>query len=206
MDHWIRARNHSVTWHTIVEFVMSIETFLLEIENRKKRDLENLNKELDEKGTTIQNQRDTQIKEIQERFANEAKLKSEREFARIIESARLQAKKIIFDAINANMESTFNVIKQEIKNYAKSPEYKKTLKTMVNTSKKKLDQNITIRYREEDRTVLKEMGVTIGSSIQTLGGIIAENKDGTKELDLTFEELLRTHEDKVKGFLMERTL
>ena len=185
---------------------MSIETFLLEIENRKKRDLENLNKELDEKRTTIQNQRDTQIKEIQERFANEAKLKSEREFARIIESARLQAKKIIFDAINANMESTFNVIKQEIKNYAKSPEYKKTLETMVNISKKKLDQNITVHFREEDHTVLKERGVTIGSFIQTLGGIIAENKDGTKELDLTFEELLRTYEDEVKGFLMERTL
>ena len=185
---------------------MSIETFLQEIENRNKKDLENLNKELDGKRIAIQNQRDTQIKELQERFANDAKLKSEREFARIIESARLQAKKIIFDAINTNMESTFNVIKQEIKNYVKSTEYKKTLQTMVNTSKKKLGQNITVHYREDDHTVLKEMGVTIGLSIQTLGGIIAENKDGTKELDLTFEELLRTHEDEVKGFLMERTL
>ncbi len=185
---------------------MSIETFLLEIENRKKRDLENLNRELDEKGTAIQNQRDAQIKEIQERFANEAKLKYEREFARIIESARSQAKKILFNAINANLESAFNVIKQEIENYTKTPKYKKTLETMVNTSKKKLDQNITVHCREEDRTVLKEMGVTIGSSIQTLGGIVAENKDGTKELDLTFEELLRTHEDEVKGFLTERTL
>ncbi len=117
---------------------MSIETFLLEIENRKKRDLENLNRELDEKGTAIQNQRDAQIKEIQERFANEAKLKYEREFARIIESARSQAKKILFNAINANLESAFNVIKQEIENYTKTPKYKKTLETMVNTSKKKI--------------------------------------------------------------------
>src|SRR5438132_12137824 len=99
---------------------MSIETFLIEIENRKKRDLARLNKELDEKGTAIQKQRDAQIKEIQEHFANEAKLKSERELARIIESARLQAKKILFDAINANLESAFDVIKQEIKNYVKS--------------------------------------------------------------------------------------
>ena len=103
------------------------------------------------------------------------------------------------------MESTFNVIKQEIKNYVKSPEYKKTLETMAKTSKKKLGQNITIHCSEEDSAVLKEMGVTIGSSIQTLGGIIAENKDGTKELDLTFEELLRTHEDQVKDFLTEKT-
>ena len=205
MDHWIRAGNYSVTWHTIVEFVMSIETFLLEIENRKKRDLENLNKELDEKGIAIQNQRNTQIKEIQEHFANESKLKSEREFARMIEAAKLQAKKILFDAINANMDSAFNVIKQEIKKYTKTPQYKKILETMVKTSKKKLDQKITIHCREEDHTVLKEMEVTVGSSIQTLGGIVAENKDGTKELDLTLEELLRTHEDQVKDFLTEKT-
>ncbi len=201
MDHRIRTRNHSVTWHTLVEFIMSIETFLIEIESRKKKDLARLNKELDEKGTAIQNQRDSQIKEIQERFANEAKLKSERELARIIESARLQAKKILFDAINANLESAFDIIKQEIKNYAKSSQYKKTLETMINTSKKKLEQNIIVHCREEDRTVLKEMGVTIGSTIQTLGGIIAENKAGTREIDLTFEELLRTHEDEVKSFL-----
>ena len=52
---------------------MSIATFFLEIENRKKKDLAKLSKELDEKGSAIQNQRDAQIKEIQERFANEAK-------------------------------------------------------------------------------------------------------------------------------------
>lgn len=184
---------------------MSIETFLLEIENRKKRDLASLNKELDEKGTTIQNQRDLQIREIQERFANEGKIKSEREFARIIESARLQAKKILFDAINANLESAFDTIKQEVEKYRKLPQYKQTLETMVNTSKKKLGQNIIVHCREEDRASLKEMDVTLGSSIQTLGGIIAENKDGTKELDLTFDELLRTHEDEVKGFLTEKS-
>jgi len=165
---------------------MSIETFLLEIENRKKKDLEKLNRELDEKGTAIQNERDAKIREIKEDFTNEAK-------------------KILFDAINANMDSAFNVIKQEIKKYTKTPQYKKTLETMVKTSKKKLDKNITVHCREEDRTVLKEIGVTVGSSIQTLGGIVAENKDGTKELDLTFEELLRTHEDQVKDFLTEKT-
>ena len=34
------------------------------------------------------------------------------------------------------------------------------------------------------------------------GGIIAEDNEGKKEFDLTFEELLRTSEDKVKSFLL----
>lgn len=185
---------------------MSIETFILEIENRKKRDLENLNRDFQEKKNIIQNKRDTAVKELQQRYSIEAKIKSERELARIIESARLQAKKILFGAINTNLESAFNVIRQELKNYTKTPSYKKTLEAMVNISKKKLEQDIIVHCSEEDKAILQNLGVNMGSSIKTIGGIVAENKNGTKEIDLTFEELLRTHEDEVKSFLTERTL
>ncbi len=183
---------------------MSIETFLLEIENRRKREIESLDKDLAGKKSKLQREVDITVKEIQEKFASEAKLKSEREHAIIIETAKLQAKKIMFDAINENMQSAFDVIKKEIESYTKSPQYRKTLETMVSSSKKKLGQNIVVHCSEEDKSVLKELGVTLGKSIKTLGGIVAENKEGTKELDLTFEELLRTHEDQIKSFLSER--
>lgn len=183
---------------------MSIETFLLEIENRKKREIESLDKDLAEKKSKLQRELDLTIKEIQEKFANEAKVKSEREYARIIEASKLQAKKIMFDAVNENMQSAFDVIKKEIENYAKGPQYKKALETMVNSAKKKLGQNIVVQCRDEDKQALKDMGITVGKSIKTLGGIVAENKEGTKELDLTFDELLRTHEDQIKSFLSER--
>lgn len=183
---------------------MSIETFLQEIENRKRKEIESLEKDLQEKKSKLQEETNQTIKDIQERFTNEAKIKSEREHARIIEAAKLQAKKIVFDAINANMQSAFDVIKQEITNYTKSSEYKQTLETMIKTSKKKLGENIKVHCREEDKSILKDFGVTVGNSIKTLGGIISENNEETKELDLTFEELLRTHEDQIKSFLSER--
>jgi vacuolar-type H+-ATPase subunit E/Vma4 len=183
---------------------MSIETFLLEIENRKKREVESLQKDLSEKKSKLQTEMNIIVKEIQEKFANESRIKSEREYARIIEAGKLQAKKIMFDAINANMHSTFNVIKQEIEMYTKSPQYKKALEIMVNSAKKKLGQNIKVHCRDEDKPTLKDLGITIDKPIKTLGGIVAENKEGTKELDLTFEELLRTNEDKIKSFLSER--
>lgn len=204
MDYWIRIGNNLTARYPVVVSVMSIETFLLEIENRKKREIESLEKDLAEKKSKLQTEMNVTLKEIQEKFVNEAKVKSEREYARIIEAAKLQAKKIMFDAINTNIQSAFNVIKQEIENYTRSPQYKKALETMVNSSKKKLGQNIVVHCRDEDKSALKDMGITIGKPIKILGGIIAENKEGTKELDLTFEELLRTHEDQIKSFLSER--
>ena len=46
--------------------------------------------------------------------------------------------------------------------------------------------------------------LSLGSSIKTIGGIFVEDINRTRELDLTFEELLRTHEDDLKNFLLER--
>jgi vacuolar-type H+-ATPase subunit E/Vma4 len=54
--------------------------------------------------------------------------------------------------------------------------------------------------------VLSDLSIPIGPPIHTLGGIIAEDSKGKKEIDLTFEELLRTGEDKVKSFLLERMI
>jgi vacuolar-type H+-ATPase subunit E/Vma4 len=185
---------------------MSIDSFILEIENRKKNEIEVLDKELEDKKVAIESKKSSTVKELQERYANEAKIRFERETARIIEGGKLDAKKILFDAININLDSTFGVIKQELSDYTKNSGYKKVLQKMVEASKKKLDEEIIIHCRKEDNSILNELDATVGSSIHTLGGIVAENKIGTKELDLTFEELLRTHEDEIKNTILEKIL
>jgi len=185
---------------------LSIDTFLHEIENRKKKDIENLDKELADKKSATEIKKNTAIKELQEHYSTEAKIKSEREASRIVEAGKLEAKKILFDAINKNLVSTLDVIKQDLSNYTKTLEYKKVLQKMVETSKKLLDKKILVHCREEDKAVFNSDDIDIGSSIQTLGGIIAENNDGKKELDLTFEELLRTHEDEIKTTILEKIM
>jgi len=185
---------------------LSIDTFLHEIENRKKKDIENLDKELADKKSATEIKKNTAIKELQEHYSTEAKIKSEREASRIVEAGKLEAKKILFDAINKNLVSTLDVIKQDLSNYTKTLEYKKVLQKMVETSKKLLDKKILVHCREEDKSVFNSEDIDIDSSIQTLGGIIAENNDGKKELDLTFEELLRTHEDEIKTTILEKIM
>jgi len=185
---------------------LSIDIFLHEIENRKKKDIENLDKELADKKSATEIKKNIAIKELQEHYSTEAKIKSEREASRIVEAGKLEAKKILFDAINKNLVSTLDVIKQDLSNYTKTSEYKKVLQKMVETSKKLLGKKILVHCREEDKAVFNSEDIDIGSSIQTLGGIIAENNDGKKELDLTFEELLRTHEDEIKTTILEKIM
>ncbi len=185
---------------------MSIDIFIDEIQSRKKKEINNLDKELDNKQSEAEIKKNTTIKELQENYSNEAKTKSEKEASRIVEAGKLEAKKILFDAINQNLDSTFDKIKQELVNYTKTSEYKTKLQKMAETAKNALGDNIVIHCREEDKAVFSGNDITLGSSIQILGGLVAENNDGAKELDLTFEELLRTHEDEIKTTILEKIL
>jgi V/A-type H+-transporting ATPase subunit E len=187
---------------------MSISyTFIKEIKERKQQKIEILDSTLAEKKAKIQSTQESTIKEMEKQYSDEAKAKSQREAARIVEAARLKAKKILFDAINANMEATFDTITKELKSYTQRPEYKATLQRMLNYAKQKLGPHIVVYSREDDKIILKEVNnIIVGPSIQTIGGILAEDKNHTRELDLTFEELLRTHEDEIKNFLLERMI
>jgi V/A-type H+-transporting ATPase subunit E len=182
----------------------NLDTLILEIEKRKENEINHLKAELAKAKKEIEQAKETKIKEMQDHYLDEAKTKSNREAARIVESAKLKAKKILFEAINSDMDTTFKTIKNEMKTFAQKPEYKETLLRMVSYAKNTLGPDIVIHCREGDRSVLMAMNAPIGSLIDTLGGIIAEDSEGKKELDLTFEELLRTNEDKVKSFLLEK--
>jgi len=134
---------------------VSIDTFIAEIENRKKNDLADLDKKLNDKKSETEGKKNSAVKELKENYANEAKTKAEREGARIVEAGKLEAKKILFDAINKNLDSTFDVIKKELEGYSKKPEYKKVLQKLVDYSKKTLAKKIIIHCRDEDKSSFK---------------------------------------------------
>ena len=185
---------------------MSIESFIREIEDRKKSEIKSLESEFNEKTSKMETEKNATLQELSENYEKESKIRSDREAARIIEGGKLEAKKILFAAINKNLDSTFNIIKEDLVKYTTSSEYKSVVEQMIKTCQKRLDKKITVHCKEEDKQFLNISDITIGSSIHTLGGIIAENDDGTKELDLTFEELLRSNEDEIKSSILEKIL
>lgn len=182
-----------------------LDIFIKEIENRKEQEIRLLENTLAQKKAEIGHTKETMINELQNQYLGESKLQSQKEFARIVEASKLRAKKILFESINENMDSTFDLIKKEMKNYVQKPEYKNLLKKMVTYAKNTLGSDVIIHCRSNDASIVKEMNVSISPNfINTMGGILAEDKAGMRELDFTFEELLRTREDDVKGYLLEK--
>ena len=63
---------------------MSIVIFLDEIQSRKKKEINDLDKELDDKQSEVEIKKNTTIKELQKHYSNEAKTKSEKEASKIV--------------------------------------------------------------------------------------------------------------------------
>ena len=86
---------------------MSIDTFIDEIETRKKNDLSDLDKKLNDKKSETNTKKNSVIKELKDNYTNEAKTKAEREGARIVEAGKLEAKKIFQNKVYSKMMKIF---------------------------------------------------------------------------------------------------
>jgi len=65
---------------------LSIDKFVTEIQNRKKNELAELDKKLNDKKSETDAKKNSAVKELNANYANEAKTKAEREGARIVEA------------------------------------------------------------------------------------------------------------------------
>ena len=64
---------------------MSIESFIREIEDRKKSEIKSLESEFNLKTAEIETEKNATLQELSENYEKESKIRSDREAARIIE-------------------------------------------------------------------------------------------------------------------------
>jgi len=182
---------------------MVAETLLEEVEEKRRKTIEALGTEYSEKKAEVERRAAEQRAYIQDSGKKEAEASAQRERVRVGGAAKLQAKKMIFDATEEMLETNISALERVLANYAKSEDYHKMLREMVAYANKRLGGRITIRCRRADAAALKGLGVQVSSSdLESMGGLEATSADGTLELDLTFEELLRVREDDVRALIL----
>lgn len=182
---------------------MAAESLLNEVEEKRKKTIGMLETEYSAKKTEVTNRASEQRAYISESSKNEAAAMAQRERIRITGAAKLQSKKMIFDATEKMLENNVIALKQALADVTGSKEYPALLSKMLAYASKRLGGSITVRSRPADAAVLKKLGAKVSSSnLESVGGFRATSSDGTLELDLTFEELLRNREDEARAFIL----
>jgi V/A-type H+-transporting ATPase subunit E len=184
---------------------VAAETLLREVEEKRKKTLEQLDEEQAAKKEEIKKRLEEERSSILESARKQALELSQREVIRVDGAGKLQAKKVIFDATEKMLENNISSLKQAFAEFAKSKEYPELLLRMVRYASKRLGGEIGVICRESDAAALRKAGVeVISSNVNSIGGFKAEKKDGTLELDLTFEEILRNREEEVRVLIQTK--
>lgn len=182
---------------------MAAETLLREVDEKRKRTIEQLESEYKAKRDEVTKRAAEQRAYILESAKTQAVALAQREKIRITGAAKLQAKKMTFDATEKMLENNIVLLRQALADFANSNQYPEVLSKMLAYASKRLGAEIKLVCRQADAPLLKKSGAKVVSSdLKTIGGFKAENRDGTLELDLTFEEILRNHEEDARAYIL----
>jgi len=183
---------------------VSLETLIKEIQVRSQKEVADLEAKLEGERRAIEAASRQEVDRVRADADRRAQAEAARERARLVASAKLQAKKLMFEARERRTAAALEEVKARLVAYARGPDYPALLASMVTAGTSALGNDVRILARPEDVPLLpvrSRGSVDAARPLRTLGGLIIERTDGSRGLNLTFEELLRLREDGVREIL-----
>jgi V/A-type H+/Na+-transporting ATPase subunit E len=182
---------------------MSLESLVAEIRTRGEAEIQGIEKARADAAARITAERDAEIAALRTDAARRAEVEAARDRAQRIAAAKLKARKLLYEAREARLTAALAETRELLRAYAESDAYVTTLKRMVDTATGSLGKQVRVMGRAADASKLaKVAGKSVDSTaLPILGGVVAETVDGSRRLNLSFDELLRLHEDRVRELL-----
>ncbi len=182
---------------------MSLERLVAEIESRAQQQIADEQARFEKARADLDAERSRRIDVIRAGAARRASQDAARERTRRIAAARLEAKKLGYEAQEARMQVLLEAVKTQLAAYTATAEYPKLLKRMYASATARLGKDLKVRGRPEDARVLRSVAGSAfdDTPVRATGGFIAETSDGARRLNLTFDELIRLREDELRSLL-----
>lgn len=179
---------------------MGLEKLLDEIRSRGEAELAAETTRSAKERTAVTEERDRRIAAATDGLRTSGDREAERIRAQAVAGAKVKSRQLLYRAKETRAEQALERARRELAKFTKSPEYPKVIEAMVDEATERLGSKIKIRAREEDAALVKSAA---GRAFQDtpepiLGGIVAETADGSRRLNLSFDELLRRNADKVR--------
>jgi vacuolar-type H+-ATPase subunit E/Vma4 len=182
---------------------MSLESLVDEIRRKGEVELQSIAARRAAETARIVADRDRKVEEVRSQSARATEVEVQRERAQRLAAAKLRSRKLLYEAREQRLEGAIAETRELLRGFTASPAYPAVLRRMCTVANDELGKSVRVSGRAEDAGVL---GKVAGKSFDPtprpiLGGLIAETPDGTRRLNLSFDELLRLREDKVRELL-----
>lgn len=119
--------------------------------------------------------------------------------------ARLESKRIVSEAKEDAVSSSFDLLIEELENLKKSSEYKAFIKTSLDRAISEVGSGAIVHVLKGEKDLIpKSKEFSVSEDLSGLGGIIVESSDGTVLLDLTIETLIEMRRDDLRKEISEK--
>ena len=182
---------------------MSLERLVEEIRQRAEAEIALERDRLTSERSRITGERDQRLEAIRTETTRLTELDIARERAQRLARAKLDARKQVFEARERRMGQLIRASRDLLAEFTESDEYPGVVKRLYAYAVGALGKQVKVRGRADDAALLKSVakGGFDDEPVPILGGLVAETPDGARRLNLSFDELLRLHEDKVRDLL-----
>ena len=182
---------------------MSLEDLVGEIRRRGEAELAQIESTRAGEEGRLSKEREAKLAEIRDHAKRTADLDAVRERTQRLAAAKLKSRKLLYEAREARLETAVAETRELLRRFTATAQYDAVLRRMVDSAAGSLGKPIRVSGRVEDAGRLqKAAGKSFDPTPQPiLGGIIAESQDGSRRLHLSFDELLRLREDRVRELL-----
>jgi vacuolar-type H+-ATPase subunit E/Vma4 len=182
---------------------MSLELLVAEIRAQGERELTAESQKFEAEKARLLDDRTQRVAAVQNDLRTRSEAESRRERAQRIAGARMQSRKLEYEAQERAMNDSLGAVRDLLSKFTRGDEYPEVLRRMYALATDELGSDLHVSGRAEDAALLKPLA---GRSFDPtpapiLGGLIAETPDGARRLTLSFDELLRLREDRVRSLL-----
>ncbi len=182
---------------------MTLDRLLAEIQTRAEREQAEVRQQLETEKARLLRERDERAAAIRTEGRTQAEAEARRERAQRVAGARMRARKLVYEAEERAMSASLDSVRALLRDFTQGDEYPEVLRRMSAVASDEFGKDVRLSGRAEDAALLKSLaGRGFDPTPQPiLGGLIAETPDGKRRLSLSFDELLRLREDRVRALL-----
>ncbi|HDQ15670.1 MAG TPA: hypothetical protein ENN45_01255 [Bacteroidetes bacterium] len=177
---------------------MSAEKIIQQIEKDSEKEIKEIIKEAEKQAKDILDSAKKEAKLDAEKILTNGKNQSENIKRILISKANQDNKKETMNTREKIIDECFVKAHHEL-SILKGEKYEKLVKRLMQNGYKKIGSNCVVHTsKDEDKKIAKEIGIPVGGTIESAGGIILRSKDGRITLDYTFNGILKREKDKLR--------
>ncbi len=187
---------------------MSLEDIIKGIYEKANIEIENIRKRAEEESKNIIEKANIESKKITEDARKNIEKELMEEKMRRISVKNVEMRRKYMDEISLILDLTFQRIKNELKTYRNSDEYRIFIKRSLDDAIREIgrpEKDLVVRISPGEKDLVQGNFQTIEDpSLKELGGIIVESRDGSIRSNRSLEEILNEKSGEIKSSIYEK--